>query len=492
MVDRAMDKWLPGYVGSIPSRAAGRRARRTRTTHVVFLVCDHFEPRHRVSDDAQAYERIATWQREYPKFQRRCRDAFGTVPLHTFFYPPHHGEDNLPALAAMVHDGLGEVELHYHHADDTAESLRRNLGASIERFQRHGLLLQAGEPPGRGFGFIHGDWALDNSCGGRFCGVNGELSVLASLGCWGDFTMPSRNECQTRKINSIYYAVDDPARSKSHDRGTDARVGAVDPPGLFLMQGPLAMNWRAPGHPRIESASLTTENWGRPDRIATWIDCQVHVKGRPEWLFVKLHTHGAIERDYDALFGERAFQMHRMLNESYNDGERFVLHYATARQAYNIAKAAEAGLGGSPAQWVDYRVAPPAAQFYTASVAHRLDACGPQRLALSEVEADPGAVLRCRVGAVRRIDGAVRAVAIDAQAGTLHIEAAAERTAVTVELAAGASLAGLESARMAAPPEDVPGSAGDQARRRYRVELSGSASMRIQSAASAVVAPGPR
>jgi methionyl-tRNA synthetase len=60
MVDRAMDKWLPGYVGSIPSRAAGRRARRTRTTHVVFLVCDHFEPRHRVSDDAQAYERIAT------------------------------------------------------------------------------------------------------------------------------------------------------------------------------------------------------------------------------------------------------------------------------------------------------------------------------------------------------------------------------------------------------------------------------------------------
>ena len=44
------------------------------------------------------------------------------------------------------------------------------------------------------------------------------------------------------------------------------------------------MNWRAPGHPRIESASLTTENWGRPDRIE-WAaeDCEIWVYDRTLW-----------------------------------------------------------------------------------------------------------------------------------------------------------------------------------------------------------------
>jgi hypothetical protein len=186
---------------------------------------------------------------------------------------------------------------------------------------------------------VHGDWTLDNACNGPRCGVNGELSILRDLGCWGDFTMPSGNAAQTRKINSIYYAVDDPSRSKSHDWGVDARVGVADPRGFFLMQGPLGINWRAPGYPRIENASLTSSNWGRPDRIAAWLDCQVHVQGRPDWLFVKLHTHGAVERDFDALFGEKAYLMHQALNETCNDGRRYQLHYVTARRAYNLAKA---------------------------------------------------------------------------------------------------------------------------------------------------------
>src|SRR5262249_43895940 len=153
---------------------------------------------------------------------------------------------------------------------------------------------------------------------------------------------------QTRKINSIYYASSNPNHPKGHDWGQDARVGVVDPPGMFLMQGPLGINWRAAGHPRIENASLTTTNWGSPDRVAKWLDCQIQVQGKPDWLFVKLHTHGALECDWDALFGDKAFAMLRTLAEGYNDGRRYKLHYVTARQAYNIAKAAEHGKGGSP------------------------------------------------------------------------------------------------------------------------------------------------
>ena len=114
------------------------------------------------------------------------------------------------------------------------------------------------------------------------------------------------------------------------------------------MQGPLAINWRAPGYPRIENASLTTGKLGQAGPYQEAASTAGTREGRPDWLFIKLHAHGAIERDFDALFGEKAYRMHQMLNEQYNDGDITALHYVTARQAYNIAKAAEHGKGGDP------------------------------------------------------------------------------------------------------------------------------------------------
>jgi hypothetical protein len=260
--------------------------------------------------------------------------------------------------------------------------------------------------------------------------------------------MPSGDEAQTRKINSIYFAVDDPARPKSHDRGRDARVGEPDPPGLFLMQGPLAVNWGAPGHPRIENASLTSENWGRPDRIRSWLDCQVHVKGRPEWLFVKLHCHGAVERDFDALFGERAFQMHRILNEHYNDGRRWRLHYATARQAYNIARAAQHGHAGDPSAWVDFAVPPPACSLYVASARHRLRSCTTERLQLEQIEPGAaGATVRTRIGPAMRVEGRLTSLDLDARTGRLALQLAVPGE-VSLDIAGGAGVEPLENARL--------------------------------------------
>jgi len=422
-MSRRFDLWLPTYLAQAASRARARLRRRHATTHLMFLVCDHFEPRHGAQNSEQPFERVRTWHREYARFQQRCRDSFGTAPLHSWFYPPHHGPEHLARLARMAFDGLGEVELHYHHHGDTEETLRSHLRASIDEYRRWGLLLESGAPPSTRFGFVHGDWALGNSCGGDYCGVNDELTILQELGCWGDFTMPSGNRCQTRKINSIYYGVGDPARPKAHDWGPDARVGQRDPQGLLLMQGPLAINWRAPDHPRPENGSLTTRNWGRPDRIPTWIDCNVHVQGKPEWLFIKLHTHGAIERDFDALFGEKAFEMHRVLNEQFNDGERFRLHYVTAREAYNIAKAAENGEGGSPSDWLDYRVKPPATRFYAIDARHEALCCTDTRLTLAHIEANNATQLGTRVGPFAEMVGALRSVDIDDAAGTVRIEA---------------------------------------------------------------------
>jgi len=415
---RRLDLWLPSYLLGTAARARARRQRRDKTTHVFFLICDHYEPRHKTSREGQAQQRVETWQREYPLFQQRCRDAFGHAPLHTWFYPPHHGAEHLPRLAEMAHAGGGEVELHYHHNNDTAETLTRDLKATLALYRRHGLLVEVGAQPRTAFGFVHGDWTLDNARDGIHCGVNGELSILASLGCWGDFTMPSANEAQTRKINSIYYAVDDPARCKSHDQGVDARVGQAQPHGFFLMQGPLSINWRAPDYPRIENASLTDDNWGRPDRVRAWLDCEVHVKGRPDWLFVKLHTHGAVERDFDALFGEKAFRMHRTLNELCEDGGRYQLHYVTARQAYNLAKAAERGLTGDPMQYLDLVIGPPATRLYALAAPHDLESCTDTRLRISGVDRSNagGAVLRTRVAALREATGPWTGIDVQANA----------------------------------------------------------------------------
>ena len=91
-----------------------------------------------------------------------------------------------------------------------------------------------------------------------------------------------------------------------------------------------------------------------------WVDTGIHVDGRPEWVFVKVHTHGAPEREAETLLGDAAREMHQHLSEKYNDGQRFSLHYVSAREMYNIAMAAQAGMSGNPGEFRDYVLPPPA------------------------------------------------------------------------------------------------------------------------------------
>lgn len=50
-----------------------------------------------------------------------------------------------------------------------------------------------------------------------------------------------------------------------------------------------------------------------------------------------------------------------MLTEAeakYNDGEKYRLHYMTARQAFDVIKAAEAGHDGNPPRLRDFLIKP--------------------------------------------------------------------------------------------------------------------------------------
>ena len=39
------------------------------------------------------------------------------------------------------------------------------------------------------------------------------------------------------------------------------------------------------------------------ERFRAWVDAGVSVEGRPEWVFVKVHTHGTQDHDMDTLLG---------------------------------------------------------------------------------------------------------------------------------------------------------------------------------------------
>ena len=55
--------------------------------------------------------------------------------------------------------------------------------------------------------------------------------------------------------------------------------------------------------PRLENGDLTEANPPNLDRFQLWLQSNIHVEGRPDWLFVKLHTHGCKPSNMNMLLG---------------------------------------------------------------------------------------------------------------------------------------------------------------------------------------------
>jgi hypothetical protein len=111
--------------------------------------------------------------------------------------------------------------------------------------------------------------------------------------------------------------------------------------------------------PRIENAAVTANDPATPARVRTWAGQGIGVVGRPEWVFVKVHTHGAPEQQAASLLGTDGRAMHAELTTRYNDGTKWRLHYVTAREMYNVAIAAMDGKSGDPNEFRDYALPPP-------------------------------------------------------------------------------------------------------------------------------------
>jgi hypothetical protein len=354
-----MHRWLVPYV-----RTHGRRRLpgEGEEVHLLLCIADHFEPKGGKASPELAQARVDRWVRDYPRLFAQFRDSDGRRPRHTFFYPQEEYEPGyLDALADLCRAGYGEVEIHLHHENDTAEGLRRKL-LEFKKIlaDRHGLLAR--DKNGNSvYGFIHGNWALCNSRSDRrCCGVNNEIEVLRQTGCYADFTYPSApHHTQPPKINSIYYACDRPGKTCSHHRGIDAGVGPVPESRLLLIQGPLVLNWGRHKWgllPGTENACLQGSQPPTLKRLDNWLRARIQVPSRPDWFFVKLHAHGAEEDASAVLLGDAMVRLHQELARKARDHPHFHFHYVTAREMFNLVKAAEAGWRGSVAEALDYEL----------------------------------------------------------------------------------------------------------------------------------------
>ena len=353
--------WLLRYPFWRAHELLNRVSDSSEQTHLIFLVANHYEP----GVGAQAIPRVEKWIQMARETGNAVRDHDGTPFRHTNFYPAEQYERPLlELLAGLQAEGLGEVEIHLHHgveAPDSAENTRRVLEEFRDRLvEDHKCLSRESKDSPAMYGFVHGNWALANSAGGRWCGVDSEMQVLAETGCYADFTLPSTpHQSQVSRINAIYECGNPLDQARPHRSGPSVTTGRR--PALpIIFEGPLVFDWsrriRGLPVPRIDDGALAKNYPLSIERFERWRSAGVSVAGRRNWIFVKLYSHGFFDWDQDAMIGA---QMRRFMTEVLDVAEKtgsFRVHFASAREAFNMVMAAVDGHGGSPGSYRNYKL----------------------------------------------------------------------------------------------------------------------------------------
>jgi hypothetical protein len=336
---------------------------------IIFTVANHFEPSWSAGghlDWDTQLRRLDAWHKAARETGDAVRDADGTKFRHTNFYPGEQYEKRiLEKMAEIQAEKLGDVEVHLHHGiekPDTAENVRRALTEFRDLLaEEHKCLSRVN---GRGkpmYAFVHGNLALANSCGGRFCGVDEEMQILQETGCYADMTMPSApDETQVPVLNSIYECALPLNERAPHRKGRRVSINGNEPVLPLIFTGPLVFNWtrRIKGFPipRIDDGALVANQPMDLARFNRWISAKISVKGKPEWIFVKLYCHGFFDHDQSACIGQDA---QRFFGEIIENGERhnsYSVHFASAREAFNMVAAAIDGQAGEPNDFRNYRL----------------------------------------------------------------------------------------------------------------------------------------
>ncbi|HQU81983.1 MAG TPA: hypothetical protein PKY59_02600 [Pyrinomonadaceae bacterium] len=335
--------------------------------HIIITVADHFEPAWSAKgalglDDQR--RRLDEYYKMARKTGESTLDSDGTKFRHTNFYPAEqYDKQLLDTMAEMQKEGLGEVEIHLHHGvekPDSAENLRKVLidFRDILAEEHHCLSHFEGEKQPK-YAFVHGNLALANSANGKYCGVDEEMQILAETGCYADLTLPSApDETQVAVFNEIYECGLPLTEKIPHRKGKSVEVFGNKPQLPLIFTGPLVVNWtrKIKGFPipRLDDSGLAANQPMDSARFARWLNANITVKGRSDWVFIKLYCHGFFDHDQSACIGEDAV---RFFNEIVENGEKTgnnKVHFASAREAFNMVSAAIDGKTGNPHDFRDY------------------------------------------------------------------------------------------------------------------------------------------
>ena len=136
---RNMHLWIVSY---LRQKWVRRQRSPVGIKHVYFCFADHYEPYWHQADRTVAHQRVQRWVDGYPRVAKGHRDSDGRPPQHSYFYPEEeYDADLLDALAGLCRQGYGDVEVHLHHDNDSAENFRRTmLDFTRTLHERHGFL----------------------------------------------------------------------------------------------------------------------------------------------------------------------------------------------------------------------------------------------------------------------------------------------------------------------------------------------------------------
>jgi len=367
--------------------------------HVFFMIADHHEPSGRGLKGA---ENSKLWCDNFKKTFEGIKDDFGNNIQWSWFYPYDHKNKLVVFnLNELVYGGWGEIEFQWHHGPDTNETLPSKLVDAIAWFNHLGCMLSTGKNPKSNFGFVHGNWSLDNSReNNKWCGVTRELDILKKNGCYADFTFATfGTKAQPSKINSIYYAKDTD-ESKSYNNGIDAQVGLKNN-DFLIFQGPITFDWH---NFEFDCAALETTSLPQKHRIKNWLKHAPIVKGRPEWVFLKTYSH-AFQSQHEVIseqFKEMLFELKRVCKE-----KKLSLHFVTAREAYNMVKAAEAGHNGNPELYRDFLIKKPVNRVMSVSSKIKNITVRDDEIGFEMVEAQSTSFL-FKMGPIKAIEGFIK------------------------------------------------------------------------------------
>jgi len=222
-------------------------------------------------------------------------------------------------------------------------------------------IYRAVDTPGRPRGFDRGQPVRRRPREGGRSEVRSQGSGVESDHDSGSAFNPRQHPTSDNSNPNLRKSVK-PACSLPNVGRAGRSVDRFSSSSLLLIQGPLGLDWRRRKWgvlPRLENADVSAGTKPTADRADLWVRQGIHVAGRPEWVFVKVHTHGCVDANRNVILGPQMRAVHEYLSSRYNDGKDWQLHYATAREMYNIVRAAEDGHCGSPGEYRDYEILPP-------------------------------------------------------------------------------------------------------------------------------------